>query len=305
MQDQKINSSLMSHKLLTIEQTIENLDYLLAELPDLSTEIDQDQKNKLAKNISELINISQQLKDEISDCKHLEVNLREEYNLQRNISVTQLQQEIIQHQYTEAALRESEEKFHQVVENIEQVFWMTNIYLDHIDYISPAYEKVWGRSCQSLYEHPKSWFEAILSEDRAIVISKREQQITGESVDIEYRITHTDGSIHWIWDRGFVVKNEQGEVCRLGGIAADITARKEAEEASQRARERLQAVLYAVPGFVAWFSEDLKYQGVNGHLAATFGLNPEDFAGKYIGFQNKIADFSEFIHQLMDIPAIT
>ena len=127
MQDQKINSSLMSHKLLTIEQTIENLDYLLAELPDLSTEIDQDQKNKLAKNISELINISQQLKDEISDCKHLEINLREEYNLQRNISVTQLQQEIIQHQYTEAALRESEEKFHQVVENIEQVFWMTNI----------------------------------------------------------------------------------------------------------------------------------------------------------------------------------
>ena len=305
MQDQKINSSLMSHKLLTIEQTIENLDYLLAELPDLSTEIDQDQKNKLAKNISELINISQQLKDEISDCKHLEINLREEYNLQRNISVTQLQQEIIQHQYTEAALRESEEKFHQVVENIEQVFWMTNIYLDHIDYISPAYEKVWGRSCQSLYEHPKSWFEAILSEDRAIVISKREQQITGESVDIEYRITHTDGSIHWIWDRGFVVKNEQGEVCRLGGIAADITARKEAEEASQRARERLQAVLYAVPGFVAWFSEDLKYQGVNGHLAATFGLNPEDFAGKYIGFQNKIADFSEFIHQFMASSELT
>ena len=86
MQDQKINSSLMSHKLLTIEQTIENLDYLLAELPDLSTEIDQDQKNKLAKNISELINISQQLKDEISDCKHLEVNLREEYNLQRTLN---------------------------------------------------------------------------------------------------------------------------------------------------------------------------------------------------------------------------
>jgi len=305
MQDQEINSSLMSHKLLTIEQTIENLDYLLAELPDLSTEIDQDQKNKLAKNISELINISQQLKDEISDCKHLEINLREEYNLQRNISVTQLQQEIIQHQYTEAALRESEEKFHQVVENIEQVFWMTNIYLNHIDYISPAYEKVWGRSCQSLYEHPKSWFEAILPEDRAIVISKREQQITGESVDIEYRITHTDGSIHWIWDRGFVVKNEQGEVCRLGGIAADITARKEAEEASQRARERLQAVLYAVPGFVAWFSEDLKYQGVNGHLATTFGLNPEDFAGKYIGFQNKVTDFSQFIHQFMASSELT
>lgn len=291
--------SLMLQKLLTIEQTIENLDHLLAEFEDFSLQIDQDKKNKLVKNTSALINISQQLKQKINDCKNLEINLRQEHNLQRNISVTQRQQEIIQHQYTETALRESEEKFHQVVENIEQVFWMTNIYLNHIDYISPAYEKVWGRSCQSLYEHPQSWFDAILPEDRAIVISKRNQQITGESVDVEYRILHTDGSIHWIWDRGFVIKNEQGEVCKLGGIAADITARKEAEEASQRARERLQAVLYAVPGFVAWFSEDLKYQGVNGHLAATFGLNPEDFAGKNIGFQNKVTDFSRFMHEFM------
>jgi PAS domain S-box-containing protein len=139
----------------------------------------------------------------------------------------------------ESALRENETRFRQVTENIAEVFWMTSIDKNRMIYISPGYKAIWGRSCESLYERPTSWMDAIHPEDRERVrLAAMEKQVEGK-YDEEYRILRPDGSLRWIRDRAFPVRNENHEVYRIVGIAADITGRKEADETIRQTNRRL------------------------------------------------------------------
>jgi PAS domain S-box-containing protein len=143
-------------------------------------------------------------------------------------------------QQTNIALRESEECFRQMAENIREVFWMGSVSKEAILYISPAYEAIWGRTCQSLYETPQSFIDAIHPDDRSRVIAAFAKQIQG-NYNEEYRIIQPNGAIRWIWDRAFPICNEAGDVYRLVGVAQDITERKQAEIVvrQQAERERL------------------------------------------------------------------
>jgi len=131
---------------------------------------------------------------------------------------------------TEEALRQSEQHFREVVEHIREVFWMTDARKNRMVYISPGYEQVWGRSCASLHASPRDWLAAVHPEDRERVLqSALTKQVSGQYHEI-YRIVRPDGSIRWIEDRAFPVRNEAGEVYRITGIAEDITARKRAAD---------------------------------------------------------------------------
>jgi len=129
------------------------------------------------------------------------------------------------------SLRESEGRFRQLAESIREVFFMTTPDMAEILYVSPAYEDVWGRTCQSLYEVPLSWSESIPAEDRRRVIDSFTRQFqAGEVWEDRYRVVRPDGSIRRIWARGFPVRNEHGEVYRVAGIAEDATERDLAQE---------------------------------------------------------------------------
>jgi len=126
----------------------------------------------------------------------------------------------------EEALRESEARFRQLAENIREVFWMTDPEKNRMIYISPGYEEIWGRTCESLYAAPRAWLEAIHPEDRDRVLQAAlTKQVTG-TYNEEYRIVRPDGSVRWIWDRAFPVRDASGQVYRIAGIAEDITERK-------------------------------------------------------------------------------
>jgi len=134
--------------------------------------------------------------------------------------------DITERKHAEKALQESEERFRQVVELIKEVFWLTNPEKTKILYVSPGYESIWGCSCESLYISPRTWLEAIHSEDRGRVLEAAlTKQVSGE-YDEKYRIVRPDGSIRWIRDRAFPVKNEAGNVYRIAGIAEDITGQR-------------------------------------------------------------------------------
>ncbi len=140
---------------------------------------------------------------------------------------------------SEGALRQSELRFRQMAENIQQVFWMARPHGDELIYISPAYEQIWARTCASAHADPNSRLNAIVAEDRQRVFSALEASARGEAFDIEYRITRPDGSVHWISDRGFPVRGEDGKVLHVCGIAGDISARKHAEENLRRVHRDL------------------------------------------------------------------
>ena len=153
------------------------------------------------------------------------------------------------------ALQESEERFRQLAENIREVFWMTDTQKNEMIYVSPGYEAIWGRSCRRLYESPRDWVEALHPEDRARVLEAAlEKQVRGE-YDEEYRIVRPDGSIRWIHDRAFPVRNEAGKVYRVTGIAEDITERKMAERRLEARNEVIKAL--AVSGTLREASEKI------------------------------------------------
>ena len=134
------------------------------------------------------------------------------------------------------ALLETEERFREMAENIECVFWMRSAEEHRMLYVSPAYERVWGRSIASLYQQPGSFIDAVHPADRERVLAKvlQERLARPEELDIEYRIVRPDGSIRWIRDRGFPIRSAPGKPARIAGIAEDITSRNAVEEARRR-----------------------------------------------------------------------
>lgn len=144
----------------------------------------------------------------------------------------------IEQRRKEEALRQSEERFRQLAEHIRDVFWMTDA--DGTPrYISPAYERVWGRSLQSLHENPRSWIEAIHPDDRKFIDKGMFIRVPTEDTEQEYRVIHPNGSIRWIRDRAFAIRNEAGEVYRIAGIAEDVTEHRLAEQQAREHRDEL------------------------------------------------------------------
>lgn len=127
-----------------------------------------------------------------------------------------------------AVVRESNDRFRQVAETIEEVFWITDLRKNQMIYISPGYEKIWGRSRESLYDRPLSFVEAIHADDRQRVVGAFPKQVSG-GYDVIYRVVQPSGAIRWVRDRSYPVRDEKGETYRVAGIAADVTELKEAQ----------------------------------------------------------------------------
>ncbi len=127
------------------------------------------------------------------------------------------------------SLRQSDELFHSVAENIGAILWVLDAKASKCLYISPAYETVFHRSCKSLYANLPSYLESVQPEDRVIANAFLERLVRDGQGDAEYRLQRADGSIRWLWVRGTAIKNQAGVVQRLAGIAEDVTDRKTAE----------------------------------------------------------------------------
>ncbi len=138
----------------------------------------------------------------------------------------------------EESLRESEERFRQIAETIPDAFWAADKDISQMFYISPAYERIWGRSLASLHENPRSFLDPIHPDDQARVLSEMEVMQSDQPFAAEYRIVRPDGTVRWIADSGFPVRERTGEVRRYVGIARDITERRCAEA---ELRHRLEA----------------------------------------------------------------
>jgi PAS domain S-box-containing protein len=180
------------------------------------------------------------------------------------------------HKQTEAMLRQSEERFRQVVENIREVFWMTDVEKNRMIYISPGYERIWGHSCKALYESPRLWAEAIHPADRDRVLnSATTRQVTGEYNE-EYRIVRPDGSMRWIHDRAFPVKDEDGNLWRIVGIAEDVTGRKRTEELLRKSEADLRTMFENAAIGMALVDKDGHPITCNRALQQLLGYSEED-----------------------------
>jgi PAS domain S-box-containing protein len=146
-----------------------------------------------------------------------------------------LQVEIVEREQATAGLRESEERFRQLAENVDQVFFLYDLKVGRTLYVSPAYESIWGRTCASLYENQQSFITAVHPEDRDLVAA---QYTTAEETpEVVYRIIRPDGSVRSIHARVFPISNDSGEIYRVAGLAQDITERVRLEKELETALE--------------------------------------------------------------------
>src|SRR5262245_36845632 len=112
----------------------------------------------------------------------------------------------------------------QIAENIREIIWMFDTATGSVCYINPAYERILGRSVESLYEQPESWRAALHPDDRDLV--KDAGHPLRDSGCLEFRIVRPDGEIRWLWSHGVPVKDDAGHVLGVVGVVEDITERK-------------------------------------------------------------------------------
>ncbi|OGV67913.1 MAG: hypothetical protein A2283_12225 [Lentisphaerae bacterium RIFOXYA12_FULL_48_11] len=138
--------------------------------------------------------------------------------------------DITERKRIEEELKKSKEHFRLIAETIEEVFWMADVKTQKTFYVSPAYEKIWGRSCKSLYKHPQSFIQSIHADDRKRACIDIAIKRSGRPFNTDYRIIRPDGTVRWIWDRGYPVRNKAGMVTLYVGVAQDVTERKNIEK---------------------------------------------------------------------------
>ncbi len=138
----------------------------------------------------------------------------------------------------------SEEVLQQIVNNIDVVFWMCTPGTKELIYVSPAYEKIWGRSLKELYENPCTWLDGIHPEDLSRLKDVFLEKRCSGQFDEEYRvINNMDNTERWLRDRAYTVHDETGAVCRVAGVVEDITKYKLAEQALEESRAQLRELV--------------------------------------------------------------
>ena len=130
------------------------------------------------------------------------------------------------------ALDASERKFRQLAASVPEVFWTAEPEQGRFTYVSPAYEKIFGRGAAQLLEQPSQWTDAIHPDDRVRIDASRNLARFG-NLDQEFRIVRPDGEVRWLHNRSFPALDDTGQVALITGVAEDITSRKLDEEKLQ------------------------------------------------------------------------
>jgi PAS domain S-box-containing protein len=123
----------------------------------------------------------------------------------------------------EKALKEGQERFRRFAEHSATVLWILDLDTRRMEYISPAYETIWGEPVELALNDPNHWIATLHPDDRVLAAKFLERVQRGEDANLEYHIVRPDGGVRWIRDTFFPIRDEQGRIRRAGGIAQDIT----------------------------------------------------------------------------------
>lgn len=193
-----------------------------------------------------------------------------------------IQEDITARKAAERNLLEREERFRQLAEHIREVFYLVTADYSEMLYINPAYEDTWGRSCQSLYDNPRSFLDAVHPEDvQSLMASIARTQAGQDGRDLEFRIIRPDGDIRWILSHTVAIRNEQGEIYRISGVALDITDRHNTKAALREREALFRGVIETSFDGIA-FTEGGILREANQGFAKMFGYTLDELIGRSI-----------------------
>lgn len=186
--------------------------------------------------------------------------------------------------------------FRQIVESIGEVFWMMDPATGRAAYVSPAFEQIWGVSCESMYADPLVWNRSIHPDDRAQAVAAFGEMVSGNPIMNEYRIIRPDGTVRFIRDRGFPVRDAAGRVIRIAGVAEDVTRYKESQAALARIESRYRRLVESDVIGVFNGDETGRILAANETFLKMFGYTPDDLAQNRVRWDRMTAPGWEHIN---------
>lgn len=162
-----------------------------------------------------------------------------------------------------AELEQASNYFRFFAEKVHAVFWARDDSCNRQIYLSPGYEKVWGRSRDSLYSNPDSWLDTLHPDDREPASNAMRFQAldkVGPNVHYEnrYRIHTPKGEVRWIKDTSFPIQDENNNFIGFAGVAEDVTKEVLHEQELREAKMRAEVANQAKSDFLAMISHELR-----------------------------------------------
>lgn len=193
----------------------------------------------------------------------------------------EMAEEIIQRNKIQKELEKSEVQFQQMAEHIEEVLWLCSADGMEMYYVSPAYEKIYGRSVKDFYKDPHVWLNDIHENDRAGVIKNfAENGIKGKSFVSTFRIKRPDGEERIVCDTGFPIFDQEGKLYRIAGTVRDITEQKKTEERIQGLQRRYEYILHSAGEGIIGLDMDGNTAFMNPAACEMLGWEKEIMVGK-------------------------
>jgi len=177
-------------------------------------------------------------------------------------------------------LKESEERFRQMAENIQEIFWMMNPETKEATYVSPAFEQICELPLDSIYSNPTSYRELIHPDDRRRVLASLEKLESTNRFDEEFRIICPSGTEKWLRAIGFVAKDSAGKVLTLVGTAQEITSRKLMEVALRESEDRYRDLVEHSTDLICTHNLQGRLLSVNEPPVKLLGYSREEMLNK-------------------------
>lgn len=184
----------------------------------------------------------------------------------------------------EEKLFETQQRFDQLANAVDDTFWIVDAATGEFVYLSPGYRNLTGADPKEVFQDPQVWTEAIHEDDRERVREAVRRGLDG--FRIEYRLRRKDGGLRWVVNKAFPVRDADGQVFRVAGLSHDVTALKDAESAAQANMDRAvaemarrQAIFDAASDMIVTIDRAGRIESVNRAGELMLGYEPGELVG--------------------------